>query len=113
MFNVLKQVKFHVANVFACDKFVQKAYYLPKNANNREIRLLFVNDESLHQMEILPDHLPVNKGTKSEHYLSVLDVTTKQLQDIQDGNLQLPNDWVLEDNLEFLPNFNHLETSKL
>ena len=77
------------------DPGVLVIYYLPKNAPEREIRLVEVNamigdrrDESLD-----PVDFGVDRGTDEAHKLLVLDVTPDQWKRIEGGALKLPKGW--------------------
>jgi hypothetical protein len=49
-----------------------------------------------------PIDFGVDTGSSNAHSLYVLDVTPSQWDDIQSGNLDLPNGWSLEGKQDFL-----------
>jgi hypothetical protein len=81
------------------DPGIASIYYLPKNAGEREIRLIEVNqllaDRNGNVLE--PIDFGVDTGTETEHKLFVLDVTPQQWERIKAQKLSLPGNWSLED----------------
>lgn len=85
------------------DPGIRAIYYLPKNAPEREIRLIEINeligdrnDESLE-----PIDFGVDTGMESEHKLFVLDVTPGQWVKILQKLLKLPQGWSDEGAVQF------------
>ncbi|MDY0168430.1 MAG: hypothetical protein RBS80_17910 [Thermoguttaceae bacterium] len=80
------------------DPGVCSVYYLPANADEREIRLIEVNrligdrnDEALE-----PIDFGIDTGTENAHKLFVLDVTPEQWKRIRTQELGLPANWSLD-----------------
>jgi hypothetical protein len=80
------------------DPGIVSVYYLPKNAGDREIRFIEVN-------ELLPDRngnvldpidFGIDAGTETAHKLLVLDVTPAQWERIRTHKLSLPGNWSLD-----------------
>lgn len=73
-------------------------YYLPKNAGEREIRLLEVNNliGERNDRALEPIDFGIDRGMDTEHTLFILDVTPDQWQCIQAGQLPLPGNWSLD-----------------
>ena len=85
------------------DPGIVSVHYLPKNAGEREIRLIEVNnlmgdrnDEALE-----PIDFGVDTGMDTAHKLLVLDVTPRQWERIRAGELSLPGNWSLDDAVAF------------
>jgi hypothetical protein len=80
------------------DPGVVAIYYLPRNASEREIRFVEVNeligDRNDNALE--PIDFGVDSGMESEHKLFVLDVTPEQWERIRSHTLRLPDDWSLD-----------------
>jgi hypothetical protein len=81
------------------DPAIVAVYYLPTNAEDREIRFVEINrliadrnDEALE-----PIDFGVDTGMASAHKLFVLDVTPEQWDRISSRELSLPGNWSLED----------------
>lgn len=79
------------------DPGLTSVYYLPSFADDREIRLVEVNelraDRSDESLE--PIDFGIDRGAETFHRLVVLDVTPDQWQRIQAGSLSLPGNWSL------------------
>jgi hypothetical protein len=79
------------------DPGIVSVYYLPANADERDIRFIEVNqligDRNDDALE--PIDFGIDAGTESAHKLFVLDVTPKQWDRIQTGELGLPGNWSL------------------
>lgn len=80
-------------------------YYLPRNAGEREIRFIEINnligdrnDDSLE-----PIDFGVDTGMDTAHKLFVLDVTPDQWERIRASRLRLPSGWSLDDAIPFGP----------
>ena len=101
MFNALEQAKHYVKNAFKTDLDLEKAFYFPKNANDREIRLLFVNNSLGEFLESNVFEFLKGKGTETEHLMSIVDITSDQLQKIHEGDFSLPPEWIFEESIEF------------
>ena len=71
-------------------------------ADDREIRLLEVNQTILEVTPLEAIDFGVNVGTDDGHTLNVLDVTPSQWEKIETGELALPTGWTLEGKLEIL-----------
>ena len=85
------------------DPGIVAVYYLPANADDREIRLIEVNrmigarnDESLE-----PIDFGVDAGLDTAHKLLVLDVTPDQWTRIKSKELGLPQNWSLDEVVPF------------
>ena len=88
------------------DPGIRAIYYLPRNAPEREIRFIEINelladrdDETLE-----PIDFGVDTGTESEHRLFVLDVTPNQWDRISQRMLALPPGWSLEGKVSYPQN---------
>ena len=80
------------------DPGIRAIYHLPKNAPDREIRFLEVNELIAERNETALEALDfgVDAGMDSEHKLFVLDVTPDQWDRIRQESLQLPHGWSLD-----------------
>lgn len=80
------------------DPGIRSIHYLPKNATDREIRFVEVNDLLANRDDeaLEPIDFGVDTGMDSEHKLYVLDVTPSQWDSIQQASLALPRGWSLE-----------------
>jgi len=86
------------------DPGVVSIRYLPKNAGEREIRLLEVNNLMGERTDELfePIDFGIDRGADTAHQLVVLDVTPRQWKLIEAGELQLPGNWSLEEMILFV-----------
>jgi hypothetical protein len=80
------------------DPGIRVIYYLPKNAPDREIRFVEVNELIAERNDdtLEPLDFGVDAGMESEHKLFVLDVTPDQWDRIQQKSLSLPQGWSLD-----------------
>ena len=80
------------------DPGIASVYYLPSNANDREIRFVEVNSllGDRNDAVLEPIDFGIDTGTDTAHQLFVLDVTPDQWSRIQIGKLKLPGNWSLE-----------------
>ncbi len=85
------------------DPGIVEIHYLPTDAGERDIRFVEVNsligertDESLE-----PIDFGIDTGTDTAHKLFVLDVTPRQWQEIQGGELQLPLGWSFDNSVVY------------
>lgn len=87
------------------DPGVRQVIYLPKDAPEREIRFVEVNDLIAERKddELEPLDFGVDTGEETEHKLFVMDVTPGQWEKIADHLLQLPDGWSLIDRVSFPP----------
>ena len=80
------------------DPGIVAVYFLPANADEREIRFVEINnligDRTDDVLE--PIDFGIDAGTDHAHKLLVLDVTPNQWDRIQQRELQLPNGWLLD-----------------
>ena len=80
------------------DPGIVAVYFLPNNADKREIRFVEVNsligDRNDDVLE--PIDFGIDMGMDTEHKLFVLDVTPDQWNRIQKYDLNLPGNWSLE-----------------
>lgn len=78
-------------------------HYLPQNAEEREIRLVEVNELLAERNDDIlePIDFGVDTGSDNAHKLFVLDVTPDQWERIQSGQLALPGNWSIEDTRSF------------
>lgn len=85
------------------DPGVVAVYYLPKNAGDREIRFIEVNELISDRTDdaVVPIDFGVDMGTDDAHRLFVVDVTPKQWKRIKSKKLRLPKDWSIEGAIEF------------
>ena len=85
------------------DPGIVAVYFLPKNASDREIRFVEINnligDRNDDILE--PINFGIDTGTETEHKLYVLDVTPEQWDRIRSNSLGLPGDWSIEDAMHF------------
>lgn len=95
--NLPKMAKWYAKYHADTDLGIQEIWYLPKNANEREIRLLEVNDAIVEQKTLEPIDFGMDRGMDTEHQLNILDVTPGQWKKIQGKKLVLPDDWQLDD----------------
>jgi hypothetical protein len=80
------------------DPGIVSVYYLPKNAGEREIRLVEVNRliGDRNDDVLQPIDFGVDTGTENAHKLFVLDVTPEQWERIRAHKLLLPGNWFLD-----------------
>jgi len=77
--------------------------YLPKNADDREIRLIEVNKliGNRNDNALIPIDFGIDMGTDNAHTLLVLDVTPEQWKRIKSRKLGLPSNWSLDGEMQF------------
>lgn len=80
------------------DTGIRSVYYLPKQASEREIRFLEVNDLIVERGKnpLEPIDFGVDIGSETAHSLFVLDVTPSQWDRIRTNALHLPPGWTLD-----------------
>lgn len=85
------------------DPGIDTVYYLPANADEREIRFVEINhligargDDALEPIEF-----GIDAGTENAHTLFILDVTPEQWERIETLQLPLPAGWSLDDKMKF------------
>lgn len=85
------------------DPGVVSIYYLPANADEREIRFIEINHliGERNDSALEPISFGVDMGTENAHTLFVLDVTPKQWKLIRSQQLRLPANWSLEDAVHY------------
>lgn len=90
------------------DPGIRSVYYLPKDAPEREIRFIEVNEllAERHDDTLEPIDFGVDTGSDSEHKLFVLDVTPSQWERIKQGSLALPHGWSPDNALPYPWNSN-------
>jgi hypothetical protein len=97
-FNRNSMAKWYARQHLKTDPGIVSIHFLPKDAGDREIRLIEVNnlmgDRTDDALE--PIDFGVDTGTDSAHKLFVLDVTPSQWERIQRKTLRLPNGWSLD-----------------
>lgn len=95
--------RWHAKQLIKTDSGIRSIYYLPKNASDREIRFVEVNDLLADRTDdtLAPVDFGIDRGMESEFKLCVLDVTPRQWDRIRDGALALPVGWSLDDVIEF------------
>ncbi|WP_337176906.1 hypothetical protein [Paludisphaera sp.] len=87
------------------DPGIRKILYLPKDAPDREIRILVVNDllAEMNDALLQPVVFGFNLESEEEHRLLMLDVTPSQWEAINRGEIPLPEGWTLEQADDFDP----------
>ena len=95
--------KWYALEHIKTDPGVRKVIYLPKDAPDREIRFVEINELLADRTEdpLEPVDFGVDAGAESEHKLYVLDVTPSQWDQISQHSLTLPLGWMLEDAKEY------------
>jgi hypothetical protein len=85
------------------DPGIVAVHHLPRNADEREIRLVEVNNLIADQNDgaLEPIDFGVDIGTESAHRLFVLDVTPDQWDRIVAGKLALPAGWSIDGSKSF------------
>jgi hypothetical protein len=85
------------------DPGIVAVYYLPRNADDREIRFVEINrligDRNDDVLE--PIDFGVDTGMDTAHKLFVLDVAPEQWERIRTQALSLPSNWSLEDAIAY------------
>jgi hypothetical protein len=85
------------------DPGILSVHYLPKNAGEREIRLVEVNkligDRNDDLLE--PIDFGVDRGSDNAHRLFILDVTPEQWDRINTHDLALPRTWSVEEEISY------------
>jgi hypothetical protein len=89
--------RWHAKQHIKTDPGVRTIYYLPKDAPEREIRLLEVNEliAEMNDAALRPIDFGVDTGMETEHRLLVLDVTPRQWARIRRSAFALPQGWSL------------------
>jgi hypothetical protein len=82
------------------DDGVERIFYLPTNAPDREIRLIEVNRLISGATPPEPIDFGVNTGGEDAHTLYVLDVTPEQWESIVSRRMSLPDGWTLDGSCE-------------
>jgi hypothetical protein len=87
------------------DPGIVSIHYLPKNAPEREIRLLEVNNLLVERKDetLEPFDFGVDVDSESQHRLFVLDVTPQQWVRLTNSKLALPSGWSLDGATVFRP----------
>jgi len=86
------------------DSEIDEVFYLPKDAEEREIRLIMVNKslpERLDDDKLEPIDYGVDFDSENQHKLLILDVSKKQWQQIEKDEIPLPLNWTLENKIKF------------
>ena len=80
------------------DPAIREVWYLPSGADEREIRLIEINDliGDVHDSYLEPVDFGIDLDKPSQHTLTVLDVTPEQWDRIQARTLPLPQNWTLD-----------------
>jgi len=94
----------YASNHLETDPGIQTVYYLPRNAPDREIRLVEVNELMAERADdpLEPLNFGVDVNGTNSHTLMVLDITPSQWEKIGRQELRLPADWSLESPIPFL-----------
>lgn len=90
--------RWYAAQHVKVDSEIVDIYHLPTGASDREIRLVEVTrgyPERTHAV-LEPIELGIDRGTPSQHLLSVVDLTPGEWNRIRSGDLALPNHWSLD-----------------
>ncbi len=102
-FNRNSMAEWYATEHLKTDPGIVSIYYLPANADEREIRLVEINqligDRNDDALE--PIDFGVDTGMDSAHKLFVLDVTPYQWARIKSKKLILPHDWSLEGAVQY------------
>jgi hypothetical protein len=87
------------------DPGIVSVYYLPTNAEDREIRFIEVNELLGDRNDSLlePIDFGIDTGAETAHKLLVLDVTPAQFQRILARKLDLPSEWSLDGAIHYGP----------
>ncbi|MCA9202943.1 MAG: hypothetical protein KDA59_07850 [Planctomycetales bacterium] len=85
------------------DPGIADIYYLPTNSEEREIRLVEVNDmlAERNDASLEPIDLGVNMRWDWAHQLLVLDLTKEQWSRIVSRQLALPGNWTIDGYMHF------------
>lgn len=84
------------------DDGIAEVVYLPRNADDREIRFLEINNDMLDADDSLePVDFGVDMGDGNEHVLWVIDLTPKQYELVVKNRLSLPESWTLDDAVHY------------
>jgi len=93
--------RWYASQHFKTDPGIVSIYYLTKDASDREIRFLEINELLAERDEttLEPVDFGVDTGSASEHKLYVLDVTPAQWEMIRrnDPAVSLPQGWSLDE----------------
>jgi hypothetical protein len=97
-FNRDSMAKWYARQHRKTDPGIISVYYLPKNAGDREIRLIEVNKliGNRNDDALIPIDFGIDMGMDSEHKLFVLDVTPEQWKRMKAHKLSLPSSWSLD-----------------
>ena len=94
-FNRDLMARWYATEHLKTDPGIVTVEYLPRNADEREIRLIEVNkligDRNDDALE--PIDFGIETGTDNAHKLFVLDVTPEQWKRIEAGELHIPAGW--------------------
>jgi hypothetical protein len=85
------------------DPGILSIHYLPRNASEREIRFIEVNDliANRENAPLEPIDFGVDIGSETAHTLLVLDITPAQWEKIQNHPQELPPGWTLDEAILF------------
>lgn len=97
------QANFYAKKHLKTDPGIVEAYYLPGGSEEREIRILLVNELMGQRLDssLEPIDFGVDRGLESSHRLVFLDVTPAQWERMRRGELDLPEGWSLEGKVRF------------
>ncbi len=97
-FNRDDMARWYAKKHLKTDTGTRSIYYLPRDAAEREIRFVEINDlMAVRESDPLePIDFGVDIGSKSAHRLLVLDVTPSQWEKIQTNEIPLPPGWTLD-----------------
>jgi len=94
-----KMAKWYATQHLKTDVGVVSVHYLPKNADEKEIRFIEVNCMIAEwRADGIPLDFGVDADTKNGHRLIVLDVTPDQWKNL---TFKMPNGWTLEEESVF------------
>jgi hypothetical protein len=97
-FNRDSMARWYAIEHLKTDPGIKSVHFLPKNAKDREIRFIEVNDLMGDRQDQLlePIDFGIDMGQATWHRLLVLDVTPTQWEKICRKEVKLPNDWDIE-----------------
>lgn len=96
-FDIDSQARHYAKTHYRSDAGVQEIYYLPSETPDRTIRFIEVNNLMAEMRDdcLEPFELTADRGSHTEHHISILDVTPAQWDRINARQITLPEGWAL------------------
>ena len=97
-FDKARMARWYADRHLRTDDGIRSIYYLPRQAAEREIRFVEINDQIADRgrAPLEPIDFGVDIGSEAAHSLFVLDVTPLQWDKIRANEIPLPTGWTLD-----------------